>query len=150
MDKVERFSVSIEPELLKGFDEHISRKGYGKRSEAIRDLIRDALVKEKWETGKEQMSGTITIVYEHQASGVTNTLMDVQHSHCGEIHSTTHVHLDADTCLEVLIVSGKPSDIKKLADRLASIKGVHNAELVMTGKALSHSHAHGHNHKHRH
>ena len=156
MDKVQRFSVSIEPELLEGFDEHIAARGYSNRSEAIRDMIRDAMVKEKWRAGKEYMAGTITMVYEHDHPGLPEKLMHIQHSHHAAIHSATHVHMDLDNCLEVLVVSGKPKGIVKLADNLRAVKGVHHSELVMTGKAISgqgHAHAHTHSHssgKHSH
>lgn len=161
MDKVQRFSVSIEPELLASFDEHIAAKGYSNRSEAIRDMIRAAIVKEKWSAGKETMAGTITMVYEHDVPGLTEKLMQIQHSHHAAIHSATHVHMDEDNCLEVLVVTGKPKGIIKLADSLRAVKGVHHSELVMTSKALSshahgnvhtdkHSHSHTHGRKHKH
>jgi len=47
MEKITRFGVSIEPDLLKKFDKNIKKKGYTNRSEAIRDIIRKDLVTEK-------------------------------------------------------------------------------------------------------
>jgi CopG family nickel-responsive transcriptional regulator len=144
MDKVKRFSVSIEPDLLTGLDGHVAKKGYATRSEAIRDMIRDTLVKHKWQVGKRSVTGTITMVYAHHASGVTGKLMGIQHAYHGEIHSATHVHMDQDVCLEVLVVSGKPGHIITLADKLKAVKGVQHAELVMTGEAISSRHHHHH------
>ena len=46
MDNVTRIGVSLEPELLKSFDLLVAQKGFATRSEAIRDLIRNALVQE--------------------------------------------------------------------------------------------------------
>ena len=54
--------------------------------------------------------------------------------------------MDEHACLEVLIVSGKPSDIQKLANGIKSIKGIEYAELVMAGQAIS-KHSHHHHHK---
>ena len=46
MGKLTRFGVSLDEELLEPFDDLCRRKGYGNRSEAIRDLIRKALESE--------------------------------------------------------------------------------------------------------
>jgi len=48
VEEIVRFGVSMEKNLLAGFDELISRKGYTNRSEALRDLVRDHLVEEEW------------------------------------------------------------------------------------------------------
>ena len=44
MSSLIRFGVSIEDELLESFDELSAERGYSNRSEAVRDLMRDALV----------------------------------------------------------------------------------------------------------
>ena len=50
-----------------------------------------------------------------------------------------HVHLDEHNCMEVLIVKGKAADIKQIADKLISIKGVKHGKLTITttGKELT-------------
>ncbi len=138
MAKIMRFGVSIEDGLLKNFDRLISEKGYQNRSEAIRDLIRDSLVKEEWQSGKE-MVGTIAIVYSHHTRELSRILTNLQHRFFKSILSTTHIHLDAQNCLEVLIVRGKGDEIKKISDRLIGIKGVKHGRfsLTTTGKELS-------------
>jgi CopG family nickel-responsive transcriptional regulator len=134
MEKVVRFGVSLEPELLKKFDKLIRKKCYGSRSEAIRDLIRDETVKEVLEKENEEVVGTLTIVYDHDASNVTNKLLEVQHSHHKNILSTMHLHLDEHNCLEVLVVSGKVKDVQNIADSITSIKGVKHGKLTVTKK----------------
>ena len=134
MEKVIRFGVSLEPELLKKFDKLIRKKGYGSRSEAIRDLIRDETVKQILENENEPVIGTLTIVYDHDASNVTNKLLDVQHRHHKNISSTMHLHLDEHNCLEVLVVSGKVKDVQSIADSITSIKGVKHGKLTVTKK----------------
>ena len=47
MGELSRFGVSAEEELLQNFDRLINLQGYANRSEALRDLMRDALVKSK-------------------------------------------------------------------------------------------------------
>lgn len=134
MGKIVRFGVSLEPDLLKKFDKIIRKKGYGSRSEAIRDLIRDETVKQILKNENELVVGTLTIVYDHDASNVTNKLLDAQHSHHKNVLSTMHLHLDESDCLEVLVVSGKVRDVQKIADSIKSIKGVKHGHLTVTKK----------------
>ena len=96
---VTRFGISIEDPLLKRFDKLIKRKGYSNRSEAVRDLIRDSLVMEEWESSTAETVGTITIVYSHETRELTDTLTDLQHYYHNSIISARHIHLDEHNCL---------------------------------------------------
>jgi CopG family nickel-responsive transcriptional regulator len=138
MHEVTRFGVSLERELLERFDLLIGRKGYDNRSEAIRDLIRDSLVKEQWEAGADGAVGTITLVYNHDTRELADRLTDLQHAHYGSIISTLHVHLDAHHCLEVLVLRGNSAELKALADRLIGTRGVKHGTFTATagGNAL--------------
>lgn len=137
MRKLVRFGVSLDHHLLDDFDRLISRKRYASRSEALRDLIRDNLVFQQWDENKETV-GTITIVYDHHVHDLTEKLTDLQHRYHRLILSAMHVHLDHDSCLEVLVVRGKGAEIKKVADTLIATKGVKHGKLTMTttGKGL--------------
>ena len=129
---VERVGVSFEPELLERFDALIRSKGYTNRSEAIRDLVRRSLVESEIDSGEGNVIGTLTIIYDHDVGDVTNKLLHLQHHHHAEISSTTHIHVDEHTCLEVLVVKGYARRVKLLADNIRALKGVHHGELVMT------------------
>ena len=91
-----RFGVSIDERLLDRFDELITEKSYVNRSEALRDLIRGALVEDQWEAGDAEAIGTVTLVYDHHSRDLADKLTDHQHTHHEEIVSTLHVHLDAN------------------------------------------------------
>ena len=138
MANIARFGVSIDSQLVKKFDSLIARKGYATRSEAIRDMIRESLVEQEWETGRQETVGTITIVYDHHTRELDHALTDMQHQSFHQIISALHVHLDAHNCLEVLVVKGKSHEIRKIADRLIGTRGVKHGKLVMTttGKEL--------------
>jgi CopG family nickel-responsive transcriptional regulator len=138
MSGVTRFGVSIDSKLIRKFDALIEQKGYTARSEALRDLIRDRLVEEEWESGDNETVGTITIVYNHHTRELDHALTDLQHRSFHQIISALHVHLDAHNCLEVLVVKGKSRDIRKIADSLIGTKGVKHGKLTMTttGKEL--------------
>ncbi|MEF8879219.1 MAG: nickel-responsive transcriptional regulator NikR [Candidatus Thermoplasmatota archaeon] len=133
MDKITRFGVSVEPKLLKKFDKKIKKKGYSNRSEAIRDLLREDLIKEKTEEKpNQQIIGTLTIIYNHHTGDLTDKLLNIQHNHTSEILSTTHIHIDHDNCLEVLVLKGKNKNIQKLADNIKALKGIKHGKLVVT------------------
>ncbi len=127
-----RFGVSIDDELLKKFDEYISQKGYVGRSEAIRDLIRNALIDESISKGEEEVFGTISVVYDHEVRGISEKITHIQHHYVGEIRAAIHVHIDERNCLEVVIVHGKSTIIKEIADKLNSLKGVKNVRFHLT------------------
>ncbi len=135
---VKRFGISLDSSLLKSFDSLIKKKGYASRSEAIRDLIRDSLVKEEWEYGNKDTVGAISIVYSHDTRELSDTLTDIQHNFHTSVVSSLHVHLDHHNCLEVIIVRGKGREIKKIADRLIGTRGVKHGKLSLTttGKHL--------------
>ena len=133
-----RFGVSLEKDLLGQFDKYCSERAYPNRSEAIRDLIRDALVKGEWGKTGAAVTGVITLVYDHHKRELVDNLISIQHDCHGMILASQHVHLNHDNCLEVIIVNGKPDLIQGLASNLRSAKGVKHGELVMTttGKGI--------------
>lgn len=126
-----RFGVSIEEKLLARFDNLITEKGYVNRSEAIRDLIRDMLVSQQVEDPEAESFGTLTMVYNHHHGDISDKLNHVQHDFFGNIISTTHIHLDAHNCLEVLILKGKAGQLKSIADMILSIKNVKHGKFVI-------------------
>jgi len=132
-----RFGVSLDKDLLAKFDSRIRAKSYTNRSEAIRDLIRDGLIKDEWQAGAE-VAGAITLIYDHHKRELVNKLMDIQHDFGHMIISSQHVHLDHSNCLEIIAVKGSPKDAQGLADRLKSVKGVKHGTLSMntTGKGI--------------
>ena len=133
---VERVGVSFEPELLTNFDKLIRTKGYTNRSEAIRDLVRKAIIDEAVTEERGEVIGTLTIIYDHHEGDVTDKLLHIQHHHHGEISSTTHIHMDEKLCLEVLVVRGKVKNVRSLADNIKALKGVKHGELVITSTSM--------------
>lgn len=128
-----RFSVAMPEELLMSFDAFVARRGLAKnRSEVVRDLVRDALIQDDAGMPGTEVMGTLTIVFNHHASDVQEKLHSIQHHHVGMIVSTTHVHLDEDNCLEVIILRGETTDVHAIADQILGTKGVKNGGLVIT------------------
>lgn len=138
MPGITRFGISLDRGLLAKFDRLIGRKGYANRSEAIRDLIRDSLVRAQWEIGDADAVGTLTLVYDHETRELEERLTELQHAHYQAIVSTLHIHLDAHHCLEVLVLRGRAALLKTIADRLIGTRGVKHGTFSATaeGEAL--------------
>ncbi len=134
---LKRFSISLEEGLLEKFDIYIQDHHYDNRSEAIRDLIRKALVRKEWQADKLVM-GVITLVFDHHQPKLQEKITEVQHDFHHQIISSTHVHMDHDNCMEVIIVRGQARAVEELAARLIAVRGVRDGNLAMssTGKAL--------------
>ena len=139
MSDLSRIGVAIDSDLLAKFDQHIQHRGYTNRSEAFRDLIRDALLTETVDSNKPVV-GTLTLVYDHHVPNLSEKLTGAQHSAGAMILAATHVHLDHHYCLEVVIMKGKSRELQELADRMLALRGVELGKLVLTnsGKELKH------------
>ncbi len=137
MSQVARISVSLEEALLTQFEKYLENNGYPTRSEAIKGLIRQALVEQEWQKGKD-VAGTINIVYDHHKRGAMEKLVDVQHDFSDLIVCTQHIHLDHHNCMEVIVVRGRAVQLRKLLNALKAVKGIKHSSLMMatTGKNI--------------
>ncbi|HLZ19558.1 MAG TPA: nickel-responsive transcriptional regulator NikR [Smithellaceae bacterium] len=130
MSNLVRFGVSLEDDLLAQFDSHIKKHKYSNRSEAIRDLIRNELVKKEWSENKE-VTGAITLVYDHHTRELVTKVLDVQHDYHTCILSSQHIHLDHHNCFEIIVTKGKSREIEDLFQKLKAIKNVKHAGFMM-------------------
>ncbi len=124
MDRLERIGVSLEADLLAKFDALIARKGYGSRSEALRDLIRQDLSEARLDDPKALAVAAVLLVYDHHVTKLSDRLLGLQHSHLLETVSSLHVHLDHHHCLEVIVLRGPVCQIHRVGDQMVSLKGV--------------------------
>jgi CopG family transcriptional regulator, nickel-responsive regulator len=132
MANITRFGVSMEKGLVEDFDALIKKSSYPSRSEAVRDLVRKSLITEEWQDPNSKVLATVSILFRHHEHHLSDALADIQHNHHELIISTTHVHLDADDCLEVIILKGKAGKVRKLAEQMISAKGVRHGGVVYT------------------
>jgi CopG family nickel-responsive transcriptional regulator len=128
-----RFGVSIEQDLLENYDRLIAERGYATRSEALRDLIREALIQQKIEMKSDtQALGSLTLVYDHHASNLLQEMTQIQHNFHELILSVMHLHVNHNDCLEVIALRGIVAEIVALANGLLSLKGIKNGKLFIT------------------
>lgn len=143
-------------DLLDSLDGYTAHRGVSKnRSEAVRDLVREALVDATVADPDAFIFGTLTMVFDHHANDLRDKLDSIQHAHCDEIVSTMHVHVDPHNCMEVIIMKGKSGVVREIADALLGTKGVLHGKLVTTAiagdaHARDHEHSHAHEHPHTH
>jgi CopG family nickel-responsive transcriptional regulator len=128
MSELERIGISLDKELLTEFDELIAGQGYQSRSEAIRDLVRKQISRKQLESPEAYAIGAVFLVYDHHAAKLSESLIELQHSHTHsgnlQIISSLHVHLDEHDCLEIIVLKGRVGEINKVAENILSMKGV--------------------------
>jgi CopG family nickel-responsive transcriptional regulator len=159
-DPLVRFSVAIGGELLQKFDQYRELHRHPNRSEAVRGLMRAALIEEAITHDESDAMGVVTLIYDHHVSRIARRLTDLQHHHLEQVVTTTHVHLDEHRCLEVILLRGPARQIRGLADDLIGTKGVETGRLVLASatpvpghngeEPSPHQHSHKHPHPHRH
>jgi len=128
---LQRFSVSLDKDLLAKFDDYIQEHGYNNRSEAVRDLIRKGFVKQEWDSNS-WVVGVVTLVFDHHKPQLQERVTELQHRYYHIITSSTHVHMDHNNCLEVTIAKGKASEVQELAQGLIALRGVKDGSLTMS------------------
>lgn len=127
-----RVSMSLEENLLKSFDKLTARRGYETRSEALRDLIRDAIIRDNARAQTGVQVAVVTMVFDHHARELASKLVDKQHHHHDIVVSTMHIHLGPHHCLEVTVLRGPAKQVTHLADELLATKGVLHGEITFT------------------
>ena len=127
---MERFTISIDSELIAAFDAFIARKGYENRSEAVRDLIREELNAQRLEEADPVGSAVacLSYVYDHDQRRLASRLVDAQHRHHHLARSTMHVHLDNHECMEVTILEGPTGEVRRFAEDVIAERGVRHGQ----------------------
>jgi CopG family nickel-responsive transcriptional regulator len=131
MGNLYRFGVSLERDLIDAFDQYIQERNYGNRSEAIRDLIRNELIRKTHDEGG-LVAGAIVMTYDHNKNNLLQKMLLIQHDYHDSIISTQHVHLDHDYCLEIIAVRGRAEEVDLLASRLKSLVGVKHLDVSIS------------------
>ena len=130
-----RLSLSLPNGLAAELDALVAAKGAASRSALVAELVREAVVEHRSRQGRQEIAGTITLVYDHHARNLQARLTGLQHDAEGLIVSVMHVHLSHHDCLEVLVVRGAAGRVRELADRLGAVRGVTHAKLTITTTA---------------
>jgi CopG family nickel-responsive transcriptional regulator len=125
MTKIVRVGVTFPPDLLKDFDDIISKMGYENRSKAVQDAVRMFVSEKRWlQEEKGMRTGVLMMVFDHEARGLESAITHVQHHYADIICSTMHIHLNERDCLEAIAVKGNVVRVRMLGNELAAKRGV--------------------------
>lgn len=120
---VERFSISVEPDLVSEFDSIVERLKLN-RSKAIQQAMRLFLSEHYWSEIEGESAGAIVVVFDHSIRLAEDELTELQHSFREVINSVLHIHIDERNCLEIIAVRGEAGKVKELTEALEKSKGV--------------------------
>ncbi len=151
---MDRFTISIDDDLAADFDHLIEHIGYENRSEAVRDLIRQALEKSRQQSNQAKHSiAVVSYVYNHHEKTMADRLINVHHDHHDLVISSMHAHLDHDNCLEAVFLRGKTDQVRHFAGHLTAMSGIRHGSMNLISADLEstkHSHGHGGHDNHAH
>jgi CopG family nickel-responsive transcriptional regulator len=131
-----RTTLAIETDLLEKFDRWMARHGYGNRSEAMRDLVRGALVEQEWSDGRAEVVAALSIIYDHAAHTLAQQITSLQHEDHHAILCSQHVHLDHHRCLEVILMKGTAAQLRGVSDAIIATRGVVAGKLTLMSTAV--------------
>ena len=127
---MQRVTITIDDDLMAAFDGYVARKGYGNRSEGMRDAVRQLLaVEEVARNESAPCVGCVVYVYKHSERALSARLVAAQHHHHEIPAATLHLHLDAETCLEATVLRGTVAEVRAMADQITSQTGVKHGRL---------------------
>lgn len=150
---MQRITVTLPESPGRALDQFMQARQYDSRSEAMRDLLRAALRDQPDASAGEAM-GVLSHVYDHHIRDLSSRLMQHHHDHHAPSITTSHVHLDHDTCLETTILRGPVAALRAYADGVLGQRGVVHGNLLLIpveSAAAAHDHGHGaavHDHLH--
>ena len=131
MSDLTRTALAIDKILLEKFDAWMAAHGYTNRSEALRDLIRAALIEAEWADPDAQVVGALSIIYDHHEHTLAQEIAGLQHADHHAILCSQHVHLDHDRCLETILMRGKARQLRRVSDTITAKRGVRGGKLTL-------------------
>ncbi|MFW0764808.1 nickel-responsive transcriptional regulator NikR [Trabulsiella odontotermitis] len=126
---MQRVTITLDDDLLTTLDALSEHHGCRNRSEAIRDILRNALVQEKSQQADRQGYAVLSYVYEHEKRDLASRLVSSQHHHHDLSVATLHVHISHEDCLEIAVLKGNMHEIKHFADEMIAERGVRHGHL---------------------
>jgi CopG family nickel-responsive transcriptional regulator len=145
--KVVRTAVSLDPETLGSLDRWVAARNSANRSEAVRFLVRQATSSVSLGDPEADAVGTVMVLYDHRSPYVQRRLTAAQHRWGEHIRSSSHVHLEGDVCLEVMILAGHRAELERAAEDLRGVKGVSQGDYLLASPSTAGGGS-GHRHPH--
>lgn len=122
---MQRLTISLDHETAAALDAFMAGRGYGNRSEAVRDLLRSGL---RDAAGEQDPMlpcvAAVSYIYDHHERDLGRRLTEAQHAHHDLGVTTVHLHLDHHHCIEVALLRGPAGEIRHFAKALVRERGV--------------------------
>lgn len=152
---MQRITLSIDDDLAEVLDRHMATHRYASRSEALRDILREAQGRQRLAGGGDGFCvATLSYIYNHRTRDLGRRLTQARHAHHDLQVATLNVHLDHDSSLEVSVLRGGARSVEALADATISQRGVRHGQLhLVPAERVRGRHSHGsglHEHDHIH
>ncbi len=127
---MQRLTISMDDQLAADFDVLAGAQAYESRSEAMRDLIRNAVESHRLAAeATGHCVANLSYVYNHHTRGLAQRLTEMGHHDHSLVVTTMHVHLDHEDCLETSILKGPIPAVRAFADAIKAERGVRFAVL---------------------
>ena len=152
---MQRVTITVDDDLMAELDRLIVARGYKGRSEAMRDVARAGVQQALLEANDApECVAAVIYVYEHGSRDLARRLSSLFHDHHDLAVANMHVPLNHQSGLEVAVLKGNTSDVRRLAESVLSEKGVQNGRMIIVPavtNAGEHRHGdavHGDTHTH--
>ncbi|MEM3378325.1 MAG: ribbon-helix-helix protein, CopG family [Candidatus Bathyarchaeia archaeon] len=123
-------SLSLPKTLLDKVDEYMRQQGFANRSEVIRQALR-AYMSESRSLDELQgrVTAIITLIYKREAK--RNQITDLQHNYSSTVLTFLHTHVEADSCIEIIVARGDAQVLKSLIQALKANKQISEVKVTI-------------------
>lgn len=149
---MQRITITIDDDLLEAVDDLMKRRGYDSRSEAMRDIVRDRITRDRLADPAADCIGTLVFVFDHDVRSLAQRITTAHHDRHDLSIASMNVHLNHESCLQVSVLRGTLRDVQEFADSVSSQRGVRSAQLhLIPARTAEEEHRHGESiHRHTH
>jgi CopG family nickel-responsive transcriptional regulator len=137
---VSRISISLPEKLLADLDRMVKQRGFESRSQAVNEMLPQALLEHKNDVGDDVMVGIIALFYNNAVPGLQKQLADLQVRYIDEVISSLHIHLMNNKTMEVVLVQGPARALQLIADEMTSRRGVISGKMHLVAALIPQVH----------
>lgn len=140
-ETLRRVTVSMSEDTFQALDRLVNERGFDSRSQGISEMIHCQAAEHLGKIGTEVMAANLTLVYDESKSSLLRDLSRICREHIAEVISSQHVLLEDEHVMEVILMQGPARALRRIADELATCKGVKTAQLTLTTYLIPQVHA---------
>ncbi len=123
-------SISVNEDIRRELDDLQKSMGFSGRSEAIRAAVRVMAAEQKDRAKLKGECDAVLLVIHKDEGG--DEVSEIRHEFSGIIKTQVHNHLKNHKCLEIFVLGGDASKVRKMTELLQSAKSVELAKLILS------------------